>query len=279
MSVDVRAVAIRFADLWAVDPHQMVDEIYSHDIEMENMANPSRLVLGARQLHDVEDRLAAMIPEHRHELIRVLVGDGVACLETTIVAPTSHEYAPACLWWWLDDDGKVAAESGWFDWDDRSTASMRSHGTVAPSLAATQRATSRGTPAWPTSYAQRWSSDPAGVALEMFAPECTFGNVGRPESVGHDALRRARRRSLDELPLPNREMKLQRVLGEGSALAMLITIGNTSHVARGTVVLTFDESDLIVSERTYCDWSRAVPCPEPGSWTPVGSPDWRLRDR
>jgi hypothetical protein len=51
MSVDVRAVAIRFADLWAVDPHQMVEEIYADDIEMENMANPAKVILGSAQLH------------------------------------------------------------------------------------------------------------------------------------------------------------------------------------------------------------------------------------
>ena len=56
---------------------------------------------------DVEDRLAAMIPEHRHELVRVIVDRDMACLETTIVSPTTHEYAPACVWWWLDDSGKL----------------------------------------------------------------------------------------------------------------------------------------------------------------------------
>ena len=279
MTVDVRAVAIRFADLWAVDPHQMVDEIYADDIEMENMSNPAMVILGSAQLHAVEDRLAEMIPEHRHELIRVIVGDRIACLETTIVAPTTHEYAPACVWWWLDEDGKVAAESGWFVWDDRSTVSMRSHGTVPPSpTAATPR-----DPLWyvrmADDYASRWSHDPTGAALEMFAPECTFGNVGRLESAGLDALRHARQRSLEELPAPNRLMEVHRVVGEGSALAMLLTVSDAKRVARGTVVLTFGDKDLIVSERSYCDWSRAVPCPEPGSRKLVGSPDWRLRGR
>jgi hypothetical protein len=277
-SVDVRAVAIRFADLWAVDPHQMVDEIYADDIEMENMANPERVVLGSAQLHAVEDRLSAMIPEHRHELIRVIAGDRIACLETTIVGPTTHEYAPACVWWWLDERGQVAAETGWFDWEDRTTESARSHGTVPPSPPVSPPRD----PSWyvriAEAYTDGWSNDPAGAALEMFAPGCTFGNVGRLESVGLDALRRARQCSLDELPAPDRLMALQRVVAEGSALAMLITVSDTRCVTRGTVVLTVDDSGLIVSERTYCDWSRAVPCPDQGSRRYVGSPDWRLRD-
>jgi SnoaL-like protein len=280
VTIDVRAVAIRFADLWAVDPHQMVDEIYAEDIEMENMANPARVVLGSAQLHAVEDRLAEMIPEHRHELIRVIVGEAMACLETTVVAPTTHEYAPACVWWWLDETGKVAAETGWFDWADRSADPMRSHGTVPPSRRAGAAARD---PSWYTTvaedYVHTWSHDPVGSALEMFAPGCTFGHVGRNESRGIDALERARRQFLEELPMPGRLMELHRVVGEGPALAMLITIGDATRFTRGAVVLTFDSDDLIVSERTYCDWSKAVPRGEPGPRPIVGTPGWTLRGR
>ena len=130
MTTDVRALAIRFADLWAVDPHQMADEIYSPRVTMENMANPARCITSGAELHVVEDRLAALIPEHRHELIRVVVAGRTACLETTVVAPLSHEYAPVCLWWWIDDAGQVAAEIGWFEWDRRVSDSYLSHGTV-----------------------------------------------------------------------------------------------------------------------------------------------------
>jgi hypothetical protein len=73
---DILALAIRFADLWAVDHHQMVDEIYAPGIHMESMARLSKPpVEGAAQLHALEDALAAMIPQHRHELVRV-TGDG-----------------------------------------------------------------------------------------------------------------------------------------------------------------------------------------------------------
>jgi hypothetical protein len=200
----------------------------------------------------------------------------MACLETTIVAPVTHEYAPACVWWWLDERGKVAAEVGWFDWSDRSTDPMRSHGTVPPSCGDRHR-----DPSWyqrvAEEYSTRWSHDPAGSALEMFASGCTFGRVGRVESSGLDELARTRQAFLDQLPLPGRSMQVQRVVGEGSALAMLVTVGDTCNSTRGTVVLTFDSSDLIVSERTYCDWGKAMPQLAPAARQAVGSAEWTLR--
>ena len=63
---------------------------------------------------------------------------------------------------------------------------------------------------------------------------------------------------LEQVPLPDRSMSLHQVLGEGAALAMLIEIGDGRRVTRGTVVLTFDADDLILSERSYWDWCRSV---------------------
>src|SRR3954463_150990 len=85
------------------------------------------------ELHALEDRLAAMIPEHRHELVRVIAAGRHACLETTVVSPTTGEYAPACVWWWMDRRGQVAEEVGFFDWTRRTMDSRRSHGFVPPS--------------------------------------------------------------------------------------------------------------------------------------------------
>jgi len=60
---------------------------------------------------------------------------------------------------------------------------------------------------------------------------------------------------------------------------MLVTIGDATHVTRGSVVVTFDSSDLIVSERSYYDWSKAVARAETGPRQHVGSPGWTLRGR
>jgi hypothetical protein len=273
MRHDVRRLAIRFADLWAVDPHQMVDEIYSSGIAMENMANPTRSINGSAQLHAVEADLATRIPEHRHELVRVIVGEQVACLETTVVAPLTHEFAPACVWWWLDGNGQVAAEVGWFDWAARSTSSARSHGTVPP-------IGGRRSAAWhdarAADYLRAWMDDPLGDGIDAFAAACTSGHVGHDELHGVDALTEQRRGELDQLPLGARSMVLQQLAGEGASVAMLVAISDGERSTRGTVVLTFDDRDRIVSERMYWDWSKALPIGHTGELTPIGSIGWRL---
>ena len=272
MTVDVRAVAIRFADLWAVDPYQMVDEIYRHDIVMENMANPSRSIVGADQLRAVEDQLAALIPEHRHELIRVIVGTDAACLETMVVAPLTHEYAPACVWWWLDASGTVAAEVGWFDWSQRSTDAGRAHGTVP----AAERRPGRDdgwAAAMAQAYAQAWASDPLGVGLDMFAEQCIADLVGRTEARGRDAVAEARARLNDALPVPDRTLEVHRTIVAGPVLAMLVKVRTSTMATRGTVILTVDADDRILSERTYLDWTKAIPI-EPPSGVHIGDPQW-----
>jgi len=284
MNIDVRSVAIRFADLWAIDPHQMVEEIYAVDIEMENMANPNRVVLGHAQLHAVEDRLSALIPDHRHELVRVIVGGEVACLETTVVSPTTGEYAPVCLWWWLDETGKVAAEAGWFDWEQRTTDCKQSHGTVPPTTRSTtvppvgSSAQSRST-ALARDYAARWAADPTGLAVSMFAADCTFGRVGQEEHRGTDALRDSREHELRDLPLAERWMNVHRVVGEENVVAMLVTLGNVKYETRGTVLLTLGDDGLVISERSYLDWAKAVPRGGGGRRVHVGSPGWTVRGR
>jgi hypothetical protein len=273
MTTDLRALAIRFADLWAVDPHQMADEIYSPHIVMERMANPEHRITGGAELHAVEDRLAALIPEHRHELVRVVVEGQVACLETTVVAPQTHEYAPACVWWWVDGSAKVAYEVGWFDWALRSTDSSLSHGTVPPS-AIRHIASGETWLSFADEYARAWSDDPLGAGLALFSPACTSGQVGTPESRGLSELERDRTLEIGALPLTERRMDLHQVIGEGSCLAMLVVIGDAQRATRGTITLTLDDTGRIISERRYLDWANAIPRRQYEAGMLVGSPGW-----
>ena len=275
--MDTRTIAIRFADLWALDPHRMVDEIYAGDIEMENMCNTSLTINGSAQLHEIEDMLIERIPEHRHELVRVVADGAEACLETMVVAPVTHEFTPVCLWWWLDDDGKVAAESGWFDWNARRTDSTAAHGTMPPLRSGTTRSADWYAHA-AQQYADAWTRDPTGAALDRFAPGCVAGVVGRDETHGHDALRRARRAEFEAGPGEGREMRVDRVVGEGDVLAMMVTICDPVASTRGFVVLAFDGDELIESERRYYDWSKAQPVGAANRFG-IGQPGWTLRGR
>jgi hypothetical protein len=247
---DIQTLAIRFADLWAVDHHQMVDEIYSPGIHMEPMARlHSPAVEGSDQLHALEDRLASLIPAHRHELVRVVAEKRHACLETTVLGPETGEYAPACVWWWPDARGQVAREVGWFDWELRSTDSRRSHGFVPPN-----DHRRRGDRQWYLSFAEvlaaGMTTDPAATVARSFAPDVVIEHVG-------DSRCESMERALGALP-PEHSIEVNEVAADGAVLAVLFTFSTAESVSRGTVVLTLDELDKIASLRAYWRWSTAV---------------------
>jgi SnoaL-like domain len=250
--VDVRALAIRFADLWAVDPHQMVEEIYTPDLAMQSMAKPAPPIRGAHQLHALEDRLAELIPEHRHELVRVLLDGQRAFLETTVVGPTTHEYAQAAVWWTLDGAGKVNDEIGWFDWEHRTTNSIQSRGTVPP-----DDRRPRGAKAYEQlvrDAVRRWADDPAELVAAC-TPGCVVDLVGRTSWHGPDAVANAVHAA--RAAAPGAIVDVLRVLGDGGVAAALVQISAGDRTTRGTVVLTLDADDRITSVRLYVDWSRA----------------------
>jgi hypothetical protein len=247
---DLHNLAIRFADLWAVDHHQMVDEIYAPGIHMESMARLDNApVEGSDQLHALEDRLASLIPAHRHELVRVVADERLACLETTVMAPETSEYAPACVWWWPDGGDKIAGEVGWFDWELRSTDSRRCHGFVP---ANDHRR--RGDRQWYVNFAEALAAglttDPASTIAHSFASDAVIEHVGdsRCDSMERAAL---------ALP-PDHCIEVNEVAAEGAVVAVLFTLRTEELVSRGTVVLTLDELDKIASLRAYWRWSTAV---------------------
>ena len=247
---DIHTLAIRFADLWAVDHHQMVDEIYAPGIHMESMARLHRAAVeGSDQLHTLEDSLASLIPAHRHELIRVVAEERHACLETTVLAPETGEYAPACVWWWPDARGQVAREVGWFDWELRSTDSQRSHGFVPP-----DDHRRRGDRLWYRNFAEALAAgltaDPASTFARSFAPDSVIEPVGDSRCPSIE-------RAVLALP-PEHRIEVNEVAADGAVLAVLFTLSTAEFVSRGTVVLTLDELDKIASLRAYWRWSTAV---------------------
>ena len=244
---DVHALAIRFADLWAVDHHQMVDEIYAPTIHMESMARlANEPVEGSEQLHALEDRLAALIPQHRHELVRVIAGQRATCLETMVVGPTTGEYAPACVWWWIGEHGQVAAEVGWFDWDRRGIDSRASHGVVPPN-----DHRSRGDQEWYVMFVERLAEgllhDPVAALSRVSAPRCVVEHVGLSRCADVAA-------AIGGL----RWIEVHEVAADGAVIAVLFTAGDDADLSRGTVVLTLDGSDQVCSLRAYWRRSSAV---------------------
>ena len=256
---DVRALAIRFADLWAVDHHQMVDEIYAPAIHMEPMARPGAPIDGLTALHALEDDLALRIPAHRHELVRVLVDAPRAFLETTVVGPTTGEYAQAAVWWRLDggDDGRVGRvvhEIGWFNWDLRTSDARRSRGSVPPD---------DGRPRGADWYERRahllaaaWNVDPVGAVTEHLRPGTSVTRVGFDERTGAATAAALAQHVTTALPAPS--VEVTDVLGEGAVMAVLCTVTYDGRRTRGTIVVTFDPQDEIAGIRAYVDWARSV---------------------
>ena len=222
--------AIRFADLWAVDHHQMVDEVYSPTIHMESMCRlDHQPVQSGADLHVLEDRLYALIPQHRHELVRVIAGQRHACLETTVISPTTGEYAPACVWWWLDGTGQVAEEVGFFDWERRSTDPKRSHGYVPPYETGTCDA---------RSFVDALR---AGSLDAMVGSGCVTEDVGTGD--------------MDVMFGP---VEVQEVVVDGPVVAALVVGRVPGAVWRGTVIMTAGSDGRPVSLRRYGDASSAV---------------------
>ena len=65
-------------------------------------------------------------------------------------------------------------------------------------------------------------------------------------------------------------------------MALLVVVADATRTTRGTIVLSLDDDDRIISERTYFDWAKAIPREaQPratqASRPPVGSPGWTLR--
>jgi hypothetical protein len=252
-------LAIRFADLWAVDHHQMVDETYADAIHMESMARAGMVVEGIDELHALEDELVRRIPEHRHELVRVVVDAPRAFLETTVVGPTTGHFAQAALWWLVDGQGadgvgRVVHEVGWFDWEHRLTDSRRSRGTIPH-----DDGVDRGR-AWYEALGRRlisaWNVDPLAAAHDHLPVAATVTWVGVDETTGDVAAARLAAHVGPAYEHP--EIAVIDVIGEGAVVALLCTLTRGSRRTRFTAALTLDEADSIASLRLYFDWARAV---------------------
>jgi SnoaL-like domain len=258
LRADILKLAVRFAGLWAVDPHQMADEIYAPSIHMESMAGPT-VVEGVGMLHTLEDRLAALIPAHRHELVRVLVDPPAAFLETTIVGPTTGEYAQAALWWLVGDPAgpgaisQVVDEIGWFQWAHRSTDSDFSRGTVPPG-----DRRRRGGADWyerlVSEAAAALEADAAAAARRYLSADVVATHVGVAEIRGLDAV-------LDVVgrfsaASPRWRIEVSRVIGDDAVVAVLFNLGNGRTQTRGTLAATLDAAGAVESVRLYLDWER-----------------------
>jgi ketosteroid isomerase-like protein len=268
-AVDLSELAQRWALLWAEDHARMVEEIYAPDVVVEQPDHGHR-VSGRAALHAVEGQLRAAIPDHRNLIVRVLGGDTAAVVESVITGTgkgdTGPQACPACVWWRLDEHGQVVHEVAYWEWTKRRP----DDGTAAGTL---RTGDGRERPFdWYRSYADRlaelWSTDPVRMVDECYAQDCVMERLGEgSDGVVHGAaeLRTREQELLDLLPRPDRRMRVSDVTAERDVLAIAFTIEGRwrgqgpLRRGPGTLLLTLDEDDRVLSDRIYWHWSRARP--------------------
>ena len=260
------ALAQRWAELWNTDPHRMVEEVYAAEVTLASAGSPNSRIRGRAALHEVEDGLLEMIPDHRMEILRAIQQGDVVVVELLIAGTPAGERvrcaSPACVWWELDEDGLVLDEVAYFEWERRhpdigTNAGEIRRGSGAPCNAAFAEE-------FATRLAGSWSTDPLGTTKDLYAEDCVIESLyTEPGSalIGQKALEARERHLLDVLPLPHRKMTVRRAIAEGRILALQSTIegrvdGMEPLLAwEGSLLLTLDASDRILSSRSYLDWS------------------------
>lgn len=260
----------RWALLWRENPARMVDQVYSPDVVVQHAGRGQRgRVVGRQALHEAERELEEMIPDHRNEIIRVIAGSGQTAVIESLIIGTGRgddglQSCPACVWWRLDDRGRVAEEIAFYEWGKRRPHTDQARGTIVGGDA-------RDRPAdWYTAMSERlallWSTDPAAMVNQLYSEDTVVERLGEgPEAVlrGRESLLLAELDLLELLPTPQRQMKVVEIKSDRDLLAVRFTIGGSwggrgpARVGPGSVVLTFDQADEIVSDRIYWHWSRA----------------------
>lgn len=271
MTGSVEAVARRWAELWGADFGAMVHEIYSPDVAVEHAGHgPRSRVRGRDELMTAERSLLEMIPDHRNEVVRVLDGgDGRAVVESLITGTGAGDdrlqACPALVWWWFDERGKVTREVAYWEWRKRRPLDAAARGTVVGHDRAPALTLARGR-RLATRLAALWTADPVAMAETMYAADAVVERLGEGEDAvleGRETLVTAEAELLELLPVGSRRMDVHDVLVDGRAVAIAFTIGGSwrgtapYRSGPGSLVLTLNDHDLIVSDRIYWHWDLA----------------------
>jgi hypothetical protein len=259
-------LAQRWAELWNTDPHRMVEEVYAAQVTLASAGSPDSPIRGRAALHEVEDGLLELIPDHRMEILRVIQQGHVVVVELLIAGTPAGERvrcaSPACVWWELDEDGLVLDEFAYFEWERRhpevgtNAGEIRTGSGVPCSAAFAEEFAAR--------LAGSWSTDPLGMTKDLYVEDCLVESLyTEPGSalIGQEALEARERHLVDVLPAPYRKMTVRRAIGEGRVLGLQSTLEGRVDGAEpltaweGSLLLTLDASDRILSSRSYLDWS------------------------
>jgi SnoaL-like domain len=247
-----------WSEVWSSEESGTVARIYARDVVWWDVARGR----GTESVgHDALTAARNTRLVHAHdtavEVERLVSGDGWTAVEFLVFASERGRRvgAPGCAWWQLDDDGRIAREHVYFEWDRRRPVdgSIAGHTVRAADVAREPR--------WYRQFVQNvaetWDADPPAVVDRFYAPDVVFDTMGAgPEYVirGADALRYAARYLAEQLV--DRKSKIGEVAGSGPLVAFTHFTEACAHdgprrttpVAR---VLTIDAADRIVGDHTY----------------------------
>lgn len=210
------------------------------------------------------------LPDARMRLVRTVnAGETVAVEAILAATPRTHGprlAVPMAAWLDFDADGLLVRETRYLEWQYARPEASGIEGTVRDGAGP-----SRGQD-WYRACAHRlaalWSESGVRMADECYADDTVVESLwaGPGAAIrGIEPLRAAEARLLEILPAGHREMRVDRAIGEGRVIAMEWTIsgrirGEGPLVGReGTLFLTLDDADRVISDRIYWDFAQARP--------------------
>jgi hypothetical protein len=213
--------------------------------------------VGHEGLARARDEVRAAAPRVRVFVERIVAGEPWIAVEVVAVAPEAggRVGVPGCVWWRLDDDGRIIREHWYWEWARRRPVDddLAGHAVAGGSVA-------REAPWYRTFVAEllgTWDGDPPTMVDAFYASNVVFDTMGGGRELairGADALRVAERRLAQQLV--ERSSKVGEVVGVGPVVAFThFTDARTDDGDRRTTpvarVLTLDDDERIVGDHTY----------------------------
>jgi hypothetical protein len=251
-------LAEAWAEFWSGGDASAVGRMYARNVTWWDVARGrGKEAVGHDGLVAMRDAQHTAAREQRVFVVRVIPGDTWVATEFVVVATEAGARVgvPACAWWRVDDDGRIAREQWFWEWDRRRAADETLAGHTPRG-----DGDDRG-PRWYRDFASRvmetWDEDPAAMVDAFYSPSVLFDTMGAgADGVfrGAPALRAAEVQVA--ATLLERHSKVAEVAGSGPLVAFTHftearTTNGPRRITPAARVLTLDADDLIVGDHTY----------------------------
>lgn len=256
-------------DSWAATFPAPPDR-YAADAVLEHVGRTAQTVRGRDAIAAAGSRLRRELPDARLRTVRTVAAGATAAVEAVLTAtPRTHAARlaiPMAAWLDFDADGQITRETRHLEWAHARPEAPGIEGTIREGTGLPRDQS------WYTAYATRlaalWSESGVLMADACYADDTVVESLwaGPAATIrGIEQLRAAEARLMETLPAGHREMQVHRAIGEGRVIALEWTIsgrigGRGALLGReGTLFLTLDDGDRVISDRIYWDFAQARP--------------------